>query len=85
MNYKKWLYSEEMKDLKYYQNIILSKLDLDYQGLNKSISTWDSEFIITKLNELGEYKNLTQNKRKRAEMQIRSKVGTLGDIAKILV
>jgi hypothetical protein len=74
-----------MKDLKYYQNIILSKLDLDYQGLNKSISTWDSEFIITKLNELGEYKNLTQNKRKRAEMQIRSKVGTLGDIAKILV
>jgi hypothetical protein len=85
MNYKKWLYSEEAKDLKYYQNIILSKLDLDYQGLNKSISTWDSEFIITKLNELGEYKNLTQNKRKRAEMQIRSKVGTLGDIAKILV
>jgi hypothetical protein len=85
MNYKKWLYSEEVKDLKYYQNIILSKLDLDYQGLNKSISTWDSEFIITKLNELGEYKNLTQNKRKRAEMQIRSKVGTLGDIAKILV
>lgn len=85
MNYKKWLYSEEIKDLKYYQNLVLAKLELDYQDLNQSLSNWDSDQLVRKLNELGEYKNIAQNKRKRIEMQIKSKVGTLGDVAKMLV
>lgn len=80
MQYKNWLISEELKNLKYYQNLILSKLELDSQGLSKSIGSWDSQKLIDKLNELGEYKNLPEGKRKRVESQIRSKFGTLGDM-----
>lgn len=85
MQYKNWLISEEVKNLKYYQNLILSKLELDAQGLSKSIESWDSQKLINKLNELGEYKNLPEGKRRRVESQIRSKFGTLGDMISAIV
>jgi len=87
MNYKKWLYLEEIKDLRYYQNLILAKIGSDNQNinLNNSLNTIDPEQLITKLNELGEYKNLNQGKRKRIETQIRSKLGTINDVAKLMV
>jgi hypothetical protein len=85
MNYKKWLYLEEIKDLKYYQNLILSKIGPDNQNLNQSLNTVDPERFINKLSELGEYKSLNQEKRKRIENQIRSKLGTINDIAKLMI
>jgi len=85
MNYKKWLYLEEIKDLKYYQNLILSKIGPDNQSLNQSLNTVDPERFVNKLSELGEYKSLNQEKRKRIENQIRSKLGTINDIAKLMI
>jgi len=80
MRYKEWLLSEELEDLKYYKNIILSKLDLDHEGLTQSLNVWDSDKLINKLNELGEYVKLPNIKRKSIEAQIRSKVGTVNDL-----
>jgi len=82
MRYKEWLLSEEVKDLRYYKNIVLAKLDLDHQGLSQSLAAWDANKMIKKLNELGEYTKLPEIKRKSIESQIKSKIGTVNDLIK---
>lgn len=80
MNYKKWLISEEIKDLDFYKNLILSKLDLSIEGLSQSLNVWEPEKLIQKLNTLGEYTKLPDIKKKNIESRIRSKVGTINDL-----
>lgn len=84
MNYKNWLFEFEDNTIKFYQNIILSKLELDKEGLSQSLNIWDPEKLISKINELGEYKNLSDPIRKRIENQIKSKFGTIGDIIRLM-
>lgn len=82
--FKKWLLIEE-KDVNYYKKLVLSKLELDNQGLSQSLNIWKPESLISKLNELGEYKNLSLEKRKNIENIIKSKSGTINDLIKIMV
>lgn len=82
--FKKWLLIEE-KDIDYYKKLILSKLELDNQGLSQSLNIWKPESLINKLNELGEYKNLSLEKRKNVENIIKSKSGTINDLIKVMV
>lgn len=82
--FKKWLFIEE-KDIDYYKKLILSKLELDNQGLSQSLNIWKPESLINKLNELGEYKNLSLEKRKNVENIIKSKSGTINDLIKVMV
>ncbi len=85
MEYKKWLISEELRDADYYKNIVLSKLDLDQQGVTQSLNVWDSNKLIKKLSELGEYTKLPEAKKKSIEARIRSKVGTINDLIRSIV
>lgn len=82
--FKNWLISEE-KNLDYYKKLVLSKLELDNQGLSQSLNIWKPESLINKLNDLGEYKNLELNKRKEIENIIKSKSGTVSDIVKKMI
>jgi hypothetical protein len=82
MKFKIWL---EAKDKEYYQNIILSKLDLDKEkGISMSLNVMDPEKLLNKLSELGEYKNLPKKIQNSIEYKIRSEAGTIGDLINII-
>lgn len=80
--FKLWL---EEKDKEYYQDMILSKLDLDKEkGLSQSLDIWDTEKLLSKLNQLGEYKSLSKEIQSAIEARIKSGSGTVGDLINII-
>jgi len=82
MDFKLWLLEFEGKDIKYYQNILLSKLDLDKdKGLSQSLNVWESGKLLSKIQDIGEFKNLSSDLQKEIIDQINSKTGTLNDLA----
>ena len=82
MDFKLWLLEFEGKDIKYYQNILLSKLDLDKdKGLSQSLNVWESDKLLSKIQDIGEFKNLSSDLQKEIIDQINSKTGTLNDLA----
>jgi hypothetical protein len=84
MLFKTWL-EEREKDRDYYRDIILSKLDLDKsKGLSQSLDVMEPEKIINKLNELGEYKALSDDIKNSIEGKIKSGSGTVGDLINII-
>ena len=84
MEFKTWLEAKE-KDKDYYQNMILSKLDLDKEkGLSMSLNLMEPEKILNKLNDLGEYKSLSKDIQDSIEYKINSGSGTIGDLINII-
>lgn len=82
MKFKLWL---EEKNREYYRDMILSKLDLDKdKGLSQSLNVWDSDKLLGKLSELGEYKSLPEDVQKSIEAKIKSGSGTIGDLINII-
>lgn len=82
MKFKIWL---EEKDREYYQDMVLSKLDLDKdKGLSQSLNVWDPDKLLSKLSELGEYKSLPEDVQKSIEAKIKSGSGTIGDLINII-
>lgn len=83
--FKIWLQEMENKDYNFYKNIILGKLNLDRtHGLSQGLNTWESEQLINVLNGLGEFKKLKQEIQDQVIGQIRSEMGTLGDLIRIM-
>lgn len=84
ISFKYWLESLN-RDYDFYKNIIIGKLSLDrVQGLSQSINTWEPENLIAILNGLGEFKNLPQETQSQVIGQIKSGMGTLDDMIKIM-
>jgi hypothetical protein len=84
MNYKTWLFEFEEKNISFYRNIVLSKLELDKEGLSQSLNVWDPERLLKKFNELGEFKKLSPEIQGKIENQIKSKSGTVEDLIKTM-
>ena len=75
----------EDKGYNYYKNIILGKLNLDHMnGLSQAVDTWEPEQLINILNGLGEFKKLPQQTQDQVTGQIKSRMGTLGDLIRIM-
>lgn len=82
MNFKLWL---EMKDFDFYKNLIMSKLNLDKNlGLTQTINTWEPDQLINTLNGLGEFKELPHIVQDQVIGQIKSGIGTMGDLIKVM-
>jgi len=87
VKFKNWmkLKEAEYKDFDYYKNLVLGKLNLNNNyGLSQDINTWKPESLISILNGLGEFKALSQNIQSQVIGQIRSQMGTIGDIIRIM-
>jgi len=83
--FKVWLAEMEDKGYDFYKNILLGKLNLDRtHGLSQGIDTWEPEQLINILNGLGEFKGLRQQVQDQVVGQIRSRMGTLGDLIRIM-
>ena len=83
--FKNWLAEMEEKGYNYYKNILLGKLNLDHtNGLSQGIDAWEPEQLINILNGLGEFKQLPQQTQDQVIGQIRSRMGTLGDLIRIM-
>ena len=86
MNFKLWLNEAEEKGYSFYANLLLNMLDLDKTtGLSTTISTFDKNDLIDKLNKSGEFKDLDENIQQEVIAKINSpKDGLLGDIVTIM-
>lgn len=83
--FKVWLAEMEDKGYDFYKNILLGKLNLDRtHGLSQGLDTWEPEQLINILNGLGEFKELRQQVQDQVVGQIRSRMGTLGDLIRIM-
>jgi len=83
--FKVWLAEMENKGYDFYKNILLGKLNLDRtHGLSQVLQTWEPEQLINVLNGLGEFKELRQEVQDQVIGQIRSRMGTLGDLIRIM-
>lgn len=84
MKFKLWLEMND-KDFNFYKNLILGKLNLDrINGLSQSVDTWEPEQLISILNGLGEFKELPMEIQDQVVGQIRSGMGTLGDLIRLI-
>lgn len=85
MTFKIWLTEIEDKGYNFYKNILLGKLNLDRtHGLSQGIDTWEPEQLVNMLNGLGEFKELPKQVQDQVFGQIRSRMGTLGDLIRIM-
>jgi hypothetical protein len=85
MRFRVWLEEEEGKDFDYFSRLVLGRLSLSYDnGPDQTLDTWEPNNLIQMLNGMGEYKQLPQPVRDRVEAQIRSRMGTLGDIIRLM-
>lgn len=83
--FKIWLNEMENKGYDFYKNILLGKLNLDHtHGLSQGLDAWEPEQLINILNGLGEFKELSQEVQDQVIGQIRSRMGTLGDLIRIM-
>lgn len=84
MHFSLWLERDE-KDFSFFRNLILGKLGLDgNEGLSQRLNTYDSNNLISKLDSLGEFKNLPQTIQDQVKGQISSGIGTLSDLIRIM-
>ena len=84
MNFKTWLEYDD-KDFNYYKNLVIGKLSLDHtHGLSQSLDTLAPEQLISTLNGLGEFKELPSDIQDQVIGQIKSRMGTLGDLVRLM-
>jgi len=80
MSFKIWLEDEE-KDFEFYKNLVLGKLNLDRsEGLSATLNTWEPENLISMLNSLGEFKELSDETQEQVIGKVRAGEGTLADL-----
>lgn len=85
LTFKIWLNEMGDKGYDFYKNLLLGKLNLDRNnGPSQEIDTWEPEQLINILNGLGEFKELSQQIQDQVIGQIRSHMGTLGDLIRIM-
>ena len=85
MTFKSWLTEMEDKGYNYYKNLLLGKLNLDQtHGLSQGIDTWEPEQLVQVLKGLGEFTALPQPVQDQVFGQIRSRMGTLGDLVRVM-
>ena len=85
MTFRTWLTEMEEKGYNYYKNMLLGKLNLDRtHGLSQGIDTWEPEQLVNMLNGLGEFTELPQEVKDQVFGQIRSRMGTLGDLIRMM-
>lgn len=83
--FRKWLAEMEDKGYNYYKNLLLGKLNLDHtHGLSQGIDAWEPEQLVNTLKGLGEFTELPQVVQDQVIGQIRSRMGTLGDLIRIM-
>lgn len=84
MNFKTWLEFQE-KDFNYYKQLVLSSLGLESpDGLSVGIDSYDPENLISKLEALGEFKELAVDKQKQIKDKISIGEGTVEDIIRLM-
>jgi len=84
ISFKLWLEDEE-KDFDFYKNLVLGKLNLDkVEGLSATLNTWEPDNLISKLNSLGEFKQLADETQDQVTGKIRAGDGTLSDIIRLM-
>lgn len=80
LSFKIWLEDEE-KDFEFYRNLVLGKLNLDRsEGLSATLNTWEPENLISMLNSLGEFKELSDETQDQVIGKVRAGEGTLADL-----
>jgi len=80
LSFKIWLEDEE-KDFEFYKNLVLGKLNLDRsEGLSATLNTWEPENLISMLNSLGEFKELSDEAQEQVIGKVRAGEGTLADL-----
>jgi hypothetical protein len=85
MKFKKWLVEFEDKGFNYYKNMLLGKLSLDpNHGLDQGLDAWQPEQLISTLEGLGEFKELPADIQNQVVGQIKSRLGTLGDLVRLM-
>ena len=85
MNFRQWLWEADDRDYNFYRRLVLGKLSLDPDaGVEQTLNSWEPGHLIHTLNTLGEYRNLPDPVRSRVEARVNSRVGTLGDLLRIM-
>ena len=65
--------------------MLVGKLNLDKRlGINQSLDSLDSDFLISSLNGLGEFKELPDFVQTQVIGSIKSQTGTFADIARLM-
>lgn len=84
MTFKIWLEASE-KGFEFFKNMVLGRLNLNkVDGLSAALGTWEPDALINVLNDLGEFKNLSDEVQQQVIGRIRSGDGTLGDLIKLM-
>jgi hypothetical protein len=84
LSFKIWLEDEE-KDFEFYKNLVLGKLNLDRsEGLSATLNTWEPENLISMLNSLGEFKELSDETQEQVIGKVRAGEGTLADLIRMI-
>lgn len=85
MKFKKWFEEYDGKDYDFYRNLLVGKLNLDKSlGINQSLDTLDSDFVVSSLNGLGEFKELPDFIQNQVIGMIKSQSGTFSDLARLM-
>lgn len=85
MNFKKWLAEYDEKGFNYYKNMLLGKLNLDpTQGLDQDLNAWEPTQLISMLNGLGEFKQLSPDRQGQVIDQIKNGNGSIGDLIRLM-
>jgi len=85
MNFRKWFVEFDDKGFNYYKNMLLGKLNLDRsQGLSQGLDAWEPDHLVSMLNGLGEFRNLPDEIQDQVIGQIKSRMGTFGDLVRLM-
>lgn len=84
-SFRMWIGEYEEHGYNFYKTILLGKMNLDQvHGLSQGLDTWEPDQLISILNSLGEFKELPDKTQEAVFAQIRSRLGTLGDLIRIM-
>jgi len=85
MKFRQWLESKEKK-FDFYRDVILNYLGLDEEkGLSQSLDSFDKDWLVQKLNSLGEFAELPDDIQGSVLARIdSSQGGTIGDILRLM-
>ena len=85
MRFKQWMELYDGKDYDFYKNMLLGKFNLDRNlGLNQSLDNFEPDFLISSLNDLGEFKELPEFIQNQVIGMIQSNSGTFSDLARLM-
>jgi hypothetical protein len=84
MNFKMWLEYQE-KDFNYYKNLILGMLNLESpEGLSASLDTFKPDILISSLEALGEFKELSADIQQQVKDKIQVGEGSIEDLIRLM-